>query len=218
MSRRRQLAAAQLGHGGSAAGADDEDLLLAPFPPAGHCEQTIVVVAAGGIRRVAAVTFIIRPAAGVILPPLPQRIALLVADVVAERRARANCRCAGAARLGGRREMLGVLLSSCATTTRGSRKRASRCSSRAQTVAVWRRRGCGAAGGKCCGGVLCSLASATRHALDAAVSMSLRMRFRHNFGVHLLLLSRSPRGALVIDFRAKTACTAYSHIIIWYDL
>jgi hypothetical protein len=30
--RRRQLAAAQLGHGGLAAGADDEDLLLLPFP------------------------------------------------------------------------------------------------------------------------------------------------------------------------------------------
>lgn len=34
VQRRGELAAAQLGHGRVAAGADDEDLLLAPFPGA----------------------------------------------------------------------------------------------------------------------------------------------------------------------------------------
>lgn len=89
--------------------------------------------------------------------PLPLlEIALLEVDAVAERRARASCRCTGAARPGGNEESRELLL---LLPTRGSRKRASRCSSRAQTVAVWRRRGCGAlavvlVGG--CGGAACA--------------------------------------------------------------
>lgn len=147
---RRELAAAQLGHGSSAAGADDEHLLLAPFAAAGHGELSItaavaVVVTVGVGLDVGVVSGSSCDDAADALSAT--KIGLLRKHAKVELEADPDCcRAAAVAVVALLERLLEILPGSCAATTRGSRKRASRCSARAQTVAVWRRRG-GSCGG-----------------------------------------------------------------------
>lgn len=157
---RRELAAAQLGHGRPAAGADDEDLLLAPFAAAGHGEL-IIAVAVAVVVTVgvgAGVDVVSRSSGGVavadaaVASPVV-KIALLRNDAKVELETDPNCCRAAAVDAVALLELLLELLPGCcAATTRGSRKRASRCSARAQTVAVWRRCGVFVGGDWACGG------------------------------------------------------------------
>lgn len=151
---RRELAAAQLGHRRPAAGADDEDLLLAPFTAAGHGEL-IIAVAVVVVVTVGVVVGVVSGSGGVAVAvaSAPKKIALVRNDAKVELEADSNCCRAAAVDVVALLELLLELLPGCcAATTRGSRKRALRCSARAQTVAVWRRSGVFVGGDLACGG------------------------------------------------------------------
>lgn len=158
---RRELAAAQLGHGASAAGADDEHLLLAPFAATGHGELSIAVAVA--VVVTVAVGVGVGVDVGVVSGSSSRedavdafsvtKIGLLREDAKVELEADPNCCRATAVAVVALLELLLERLPGCcAATTRGSRKRASRCSARAQTVAVWRKCGVFVGGDGTCGG------------------------------------------------------------------
>lgn len=177
---RRELAAAQLGHGGSAAGADDEHLLLAPFAAAGHGELSIA----------AAVAVVVTVGVGVDVGVVSgsscddaadafsaTKIGLLRKHAKVELEADPNCcRAAAVAVVALLERLLERLPGCCAATTRGSRKRASRCSARAQTVAVWRMRG-----GRCGGA-----ANVARPGLNSRLLGSTPKTLNPNRGLPLL--------------------------------
>lgn len=207
MVGRRELAAAQLGHGGSAAGADDEHLLLAPFAAAGHGELVIA----------AAVTAVVTVGVGEgeavvggsscgdalvvgVYAFLVAKIALLRTDAKVELEADPNCYRAAAVAVVALLELLLELLPGCcAATTRGSRKRASRCSARAQTVAVWRR--CGVfVGDETCGGA-------------AGAANQARPGFEFLLGFGLSLLSVDHGVASLFSWSSENTCTLIS--IAW---